>query len=264
MLSRFVARRLFPVLLLAAVALPAWASDTAKEKRWASQIVESLFDGEPVYLKAGGHKFLSIYTEARTDKPRGAAIVIHGQGVHPNWPQVVQPLRSRLPEDGWTTLSLQMPILPNDADSKDYVPLFPEVAPRIQAGIEYLQGKGLSPIVIVAHSMGSRMASYFLATHPKAPIKAFVGIGMGGGFADPALDNPTSLRKIHIPVLDLYGSQDLPSVLTSVKARAAAAKAAHNKNYTQVMEKGSGHFFDGHEDDLVRIVSEWLDKHAGK
>lgn len=256
--------RLLAVLLLTAMALPACASDLAKEKRWANQIVNSLFDGVPVYLKAGGHKFLSIYTAAETKTPRGAVIVLHGQGVHPNWPQVVEPLRSRLPEHGWTTLSLQMPILSNDASSKDYIPLFPEVAPRIEAGIKYLQAKGLSPIVIVAHSMGSRMGSYFLATHPKAPITAFVGIGMGAGFADPALDNPASLRKIHIPVLDLYGSRDLKFVLDSVKARAAAAKAAHNTDYTQVIEKGSGHFFDGHEKDLVRIVSEWLDKHASR
>jgi len=260
--NRVAVSRLSFLFLLLVLSQSAWGSDTAKEKRWASQIVDALLDGNPEYLSAAGHKFLAIDTEARTDKPKGAVILLHGIGAHPDWPQVVQPLRIRLPDHGWRTLSLQMPILPNDADAKDYIPLFAEVAPRIVAAIHYLQDRGIGPIVIVAHSMGARMGSYFMATHPTAPIKAFVGIGMGGGYADPALDNPTSLKKIHIPVLDLYGSQDLKSVLNSVQARAAAAKAAHNEDYTQIMEKGSGHFFDGHDADLVRIVSQWLDENA--
>jgi hypothetical protein len=36
-------------------------------------------------------------------------------GAHPDWPEVIQPLHSGLPESGWTTLSVQMPILANDA-----------------------------------------------------------------------------------------------------------------------------------------------------
>jgi pimeloyl-ACP methyl ester carboxylesterase len=266
MLTNKFARPLFAsafvVLLTALANLPAFASDTAKEKRWADQIVDGIFDGVPVYLEARGHKFLTIFTEAQKGKPRGGVILLHGIGVHPDWPQVINPLRTRLPYHGWATLSLQMPILPNEAGAKDYVPLFPEVAPRIQAGIKYLQARGISPIVLVAHSMGARMGSYFLATHPGAPVKAFVGIGMGSGFADAALDNPASLQKIHVPVLDLYGSEDLKSVLDSVTARANAAKRAGAKDYTQIKVEGSGHFFDGYEDKLVSIVNEWLDAHA--
>jgi hypothetical protein len=40
--------------------LPALASDTAKEQRWAEQIVDGIFDGAPKWIEADGHKFLSI------------------------------------------------------------------------------------------------------------------------------------------------------------------------------------------------------------
>ena len=43
-------------------------------------------------------------------------IVIHGIGIHPNWETIVKPLRVQLAAKGWNTLSLQMPVLANDAD----------------------------------------------------------------------------------------------------------------------------------------------------
>jgi pimeloyl-ACP methyl ester carboxylesterase len=248
--------RLF--LFLVALVPLAQASDLAKEKRWADQIVDSLIDGEPVWLQAGDTKFLGIYTEA--EHPTGrAALVIHGIGVHPNWPQVVYPLRTQLPLDGWSTLSLQMPVLSNEAKPSDYAPLFDEVAPRIDAGVAFLKAHGAKEVVIVAHSLGTDMSTHYLARHPGA-IAAFVGIGMSGGTGDPQTDNVQSLQKIRIPVLDLYGQHDLESVLSSASARAAAAHEAGNPAFSQVQTIGANHFFDGHEDALVETVARWLDE----
>ena len=110
---------LYPRWIAAAVALllsmVAVASDVEKERRWADQIVDALIDGEAVWLRAGEHDFLGIYTEAEDADSKHSAIILHGVGVHPDWQQVVYPLRARLPALGWRTLSLQMPVLPNDA-----------------------------------------------------------------------------------------------------------------------------------------------------
>ena len=65
---------------LALLAGTANASDTAKEKRWADQIVDGLIIGEPQWLQADGEKFLGIHAIQAGDKPRGAAIVMHGLG----------------------------------------------------------------------------------------------------------------------------------------------------------------------------------------
>lgn len=234
------------------------ASDTAKEKRWAEQIVDALIIGEAVWLQADGQKFLGIYAEHETDKPHGAVIVLHGSGVHPNWPDVVQPLRSELPAHGWATLSLQLPVLDNEADYKDYAPLFAEVPARIKAGIAHLKQNGYDNIVIVAHSLGSSMAASHLAKDP-SDITAFAAIGMSVYTdADPRMDNIAALEKIKLPVLDLYGSQDLEAVLRSARDRAQAARKAGNKDYRQVEVAGANHFFQGLETDLVRRVKSWL------
>ena len=109
-------------------------SDTDKEQRWAEQVLDTLFDGEPVWLQAAGHEFLGIEMESETAGVAGAnrraVIVVHGIGVHPNWDQVIRPLRVGLTDYGWHTLSIQMPILLNEATGIEYAPLFDEVTGR--------------------------------------------------------------------------------------------------------------------------------------
>ncbi|RCX31346.1 alpha/beta fold hydrolase [Thioalbus denitrificans] len=254
---------LMPLLgLLALLAAPcAMASDLAKEQRWADQIVDALIDGEAIRLEAGATPFLGILTEA--DGASRAAIVLHGIGAHPDWPQVVQPLRARLPEHGWTTLSLQLPILGNEAAGEDYLPLMDEVAPRLDAGIAYLKERGYGTVVVVAHSMGAAMASDYLAGGDRG-VAAFVGIGMGAGATRPGrTDNARSLARITLPVLDLYGSADLEDVVGSAGLRAAAAAQAGNDAYTRQQVDGANHFFDGRDDALLAAVSGWLEANAG-
>ena len=248
--------RLLPVALVV-LSFNIYASDLAKEKRWADQVVEAIIDGEAVWLNDGKNDFLSIYTEAEEDKSR-AVIVMHGTGIHPDWQQVVQPLRVALTGHNWNTLSIQMPVLPNEADYPDYAPLYDEVAPRIDAAIQYLKNKGAKNIVLIGHSQGSSMTAYYLATS-KPTVNGFIAIGMGAFATDPRMDSIKALEKIQLPVLDLYGSEDLENILASVNERAAAAKIAGNKNYTQTQITGN-HFFDGQEDTLVKTVAEWLEK----
>jgi len=254
-----IVRSLF--LILSLFVFSVQASDFAKEKRWADQIVDEIMTGDAVWLQADGHKFLGIYAESTTDKPLGAAIILHGVGVHPNWADVVLPLRTRLPESGWHTLSLQMPILPNTADYKEYVPLFPEIAPRLNAAVAFLKKKGVKRIALVGHSMGATMAGYYVANNKDKSIRSLVAIGATGiMFKDPKLDYIQSLKKITIPVLDLSGTEDLPEVMQTKELKAKTAKAAGNKRYQQIEIPGANHFLVGKEDELVKEVSGWLKK----
>ncbi len=247
-------KKLIPLFFLAIVAgeSAAIASDLEKEKRWADQVIGDLFDGEPLYLNDGVQDFLSLAIEAEEPKSTGV-VVIHGLGVHPDWPQVVNPIRVVLAEQGWNTLSIQMPILGNDVDGVEYQKLLPEVPGRIDAAAAHLKQNGAEKIVLIAHSMGSRMTNYYLAeaANKQADIAAYIGIGMNSG-------NEGFIRKINLPMLDLYGEQDLEGVLASAKSRAGAAQ--HNANYQQQVVAEAGHFFEGMEDELLTVVSNWLNK----
>ncbi len=234
------------------------ASDLVKEQRWADSIEDTIMDGDIVMLNDGKNEFLSIMTDAIKDKKR-AAIIVHGTGIHPDWPQIILPLRMGLTDHGWHTLSIQMPILPNGVKYPEYAPLYPEVAPRINAAIKYLNAEGFKKIVLVGHSQGSIMGSYFLSTN-KNDIQAFVGIGMPDLGNDIRMKNSESLKKITIPVLDIYGTGDLESVLSTSKQRIASAKTAGNKNYKQIIIKDADHFFKGKEKELLKKIAAWMEK----
>lgn len=240
-----------------------YASDTEKEKRWAEQIVDSILVGDAEWLSVGNAKILSIFTEHTSDKAIGGAIVLHGSGVHPNWDQVVRPLRTQLPDHGWATLSIQLPVLANDAQYKEYIPLFAEVEPRIKAGVAFLKAKGIQNIVIIAHSLGSSMSAFYMANKPDPAIRAFVAIGVSGEMhKDDKVGYLTSLKTIKTPVLDIFGSNDLDTVLKSEKDKADVARKAGNTNYTQVKIVGANHFFDNKDAELVKRVRGWLLKNA--
>lgn len=234
--------------------------DTAKEQRWAEQIVDALLVGEAEWLEADGHKFLAIFTEDQTGEPKGGAIILHGIGVHPNWNDVIYPLRTELPEHGWATLSIQLPVLPNEAELEDYIPIVKDAAPRIKAAQAFLKSKGIEPVVLIAHSLGAIMGSATLAEAGDMGLAGFVAIGMGRSDKDPQVDTTAQLTKLSLPMLDLYGSRDLDTVLAAVPARAAAARKAGHENYRQAAVEGADHFFVGQEEELVRRVRGWLEQ----
>jgi len=231
------------------------ASDLKKEKRWVEQIEESLMDGEVVYLKPSGKshrdkaEFFTIYTKISdaSSTSTSAILLLHGSGVHPDWPQVIHPLRTRLPESGWTVLSIQLPILANDSHDS-YQPLIKEATPRIHAAIAYLKTEGFKKVVIVAHSMGTVMASHYLAENSDN-ISGYIAIGMPES-------NVQYLAKIKLPLLDLYGSDDLPNVLSASQSRKKAS--ATNTAYQQKKVKDADHFFEGQDDALIQTVLAWL------
>ena len=254
---------LYLFICLITVSSMAQASDMDKEKRWAEQITDSILVGQIQWLDVNKQKILSIYTAPTVPKVLGGALILHGSGAHPNWPDVVYPLRTKLPDYGWHTLSIQMPILANSANYEDYAPLFAEVAPRIEAGIKYLQGKGIQNIVIIAHSLGTTMAANYLATHPSSPVRAFVAVGMPGqADAKEPMNNLKSLAKIKLPMLDIFGGEDLDVVRNTKTQRAKAAARAGNTDYTQLEVLEATHFFTDQSDTLVKRVRGWLEKHA--
>jgi len=241
--------RALAAVLLALASIACFAqADYAREQRWADEITPTLLVGDPVQVALpSGRNFLGIY--AANDKARAGVIVVHGLGVHPDW-GLINSLRSQLAEQGYATLSVQMPVLAADARGDQYPPLFPESAARLIAAVEWLRGKGHAKIAIVSHSLGSRMTNFFL-NEPAAPhIDVWVAIGLSGDYTGPA--------SFKAPVLDLYGEQDLPAVRDNAAKRAAAIRQIRGSG--QVSIAGADHFFRGQETELVRTVKLFLDR----
>lgn len=57
--------------------------------------------------------FLALQMNAISAKSKGHVLMLPGDWEHPNWPQGLAPLREVMPEYGWTTLSIALPIYNN-------------------------------------------------------------------------------------------------------------------------------------------------------
>lgn len=246
-------------------AVQAELADLQREKRLADEIVDSIIDGDPVFLEAEGHEFLSIYTEADEvqDERKRAVVILHGRGFHPDWQDTVNPLRVGLAEAGWNTLSVQMPVLEKEAKYYDYVPLFPESLPRIDAAVRYARDQGNEHVVLIAHSCGVHMAMAWvdagLDGRPSEKIDALVGIGMGATDHKQYMKKPLPLDKLKVPVLDVYGENDYPGIINKAAERIDMIRSAGNDSSGQLVIPESNHYHADKGEELTAAISEWLD-----
>ncbi|CAI8965029.1 alpha/beta hydrolase family protein [Pseudomonas sp. ok266] len=70
---------------------------------------------EQQQLQAGSDSFLALWKPANTAEPKGAVIIIPGAGETADWPQAIGPLRRKLPDAKWSSLSITLPDLQSDA-----------------------------------------------------------------------------------------------------------------------------------------------------
>ena len=100
---------------LAASVAAAVVSDYNREKEIGNRLQRDLSLGDIVWLETGktDKTFPALVTFPGIEKEQQsqkAVILVHGMGGHPDWPDVISPLRRHFYERGNTSLSLQMPI----------------------------------------------------------------------------------------------------------------------------------------------------------
>ncbi|MCB1761554.1 MAG: alpha/beta fold hydrolase [Gammaproteobacteria bacterium] len=248
------------IVLLAALAGAAGGSDLLREERIAKEIEETILSGYPLRLRADGIEFLAIHRESAVAQRRGGVVILHGRNANPDWHGVIHPLRSQLPDSGWETLSIQLPVTSLDAPEESYQALISESFPRIASAINFYQQRGVERIALIGHSLGVRMALEFLAANPDVRVRAVVAVGMSASRSTPVSGNLLALQKVNLPILDIYGSSDFDAVLTTAPLRLAEAHRAGNQAYRQLEVPGADHFFSGLDDLLVQRVRAWLQR----
>ncbi|WP_348970234.1 alpha/beta hydrolase family protein [Pseudomonas atacamensis] len=70
---------------------------------------------EQQQLQAGSDTFLALWKPANSAEPKGAVIIVPGAGETADWPQAIGPLRRKLPDVEWSSLSITLPDLQGDA-----------------------------------------------------------------------------------------------------------------------------------------------------
>jgi pimeloyl-ACP methyl ester carboxylesterase len=238
----------FLFLLFAFACGPAAAQDYEREARWAEQTLATLVEGEAVRIaQAKGHQFLALWQPAK--QPRGAVIIAHGRGWAPDH-DLYGALRIKLAESGYSTLSIQMPVLQGTAKIGDYIPTFGDAAERLSLAADWLRARGNTKLAIVSHSLGATMANHYLITRSDVKVQAWVFIGIINGLED--------MFRIKIPVLDVYGSRDWSVTIVGADERRKQIERIAGSQ--QVVVEGAMHFFEGQQDQLTQIIVGFLDQ----
>jgi pimeloyl-ACP methyl ester carboxylesterase len=239
-------RTLFAAALACCACGLAVAQDYEREARWAKETLTGLVAGEALQIEQkNGHRFLGLYTRAA--KPLGAVIIAHGRGWAPDF-ELYGTLRTTLAEAGYSTLSIQLPVLPGTAKIGDYLPTFPDSTERFTLAAEWLHAKGYQKVAIVSHSLGATMANQYLITTPNPAVDAWVFISIINGLED--------MFRIKIPVLDVYGTLDWQVTrYGGEERRAQIVKVAGSQ---QVVIQGAEHFFERQTDELTKVIAAFL------
>ncbi|MEJ2611628.1 MAG: DUF3530 family protein [Candidatus Thiodiazotropha sp.] len=243
------------LLILIFCTSPLQASNLSLEQRISTALDTPALDGKAIWLEAGEVRFLTIYSPSREKISKGYALLLHDAGAHANWAEVIRPLRQHLSTQGWDTLSLQLPTssYSNSANSKTLLKL---AIPRIQAVIGHF--KKQRNWVLVGHGLGAAMALNYAAKQPNNNIKAIAAISL----SIPTHDNQDPVKKaiasLKLPILDLFGSRDLPSVMESAEERRRVALDNGQDRYRQEKVIGADHYFRGVQSSLTRRVQAWL------
>ena len=230
-----------------------------REQQIAEKLALIVDADEIVSLKASGGRFIGIYQRAKMGESRGVVILVHGMGAHPDWPDVISPLRTQLPEFGWSTLSIQMPILSPEEPVAEYGKTLKIAKSRLNAAIDYLHTWEIEQIILLGYSFGAVQVASYLATSKNENVRAFVSVSMlSQKFIKPGLDVFKLIGGIDLPMLDIYGDEDLPDVRRGSDDRRLAASKNGNRDFKQIELKHAGHHYQGVEDALVEQIQIWL------
>ena len=227
-------------------------------------------------LSVAGQDIDSAYHEETLGERHGVVVFFHDQGEAFESNGVVTPLRRRLIDYGWSTLTLSfdMPFNTNvmlsasleqklevgteesesvndedpvesemdlategDGAAQNDLPPVPNLE-RVEAALAMIQAKGFERVIFLGYGKGDEMAINMMKSQT-LPVEGLILIDM------PRINISDDFKALEIPVLEIFASQGLLGVDKAVKQRKVAMKRGAKTNYAVRRILGANHVFYG-------------------
>lgn len=204
---------------------------------------EQASETEVIWLETAQESRLALYQQTGTGESHGGIMIFHDRETGPDWPTLVNPLRTDLTDYGWNTLAISLPvpsvqIIPartipalqdkdqvqeaTQADSDDaatetntateerapaesYQQKFSRIA---AAGSELLKQKGHATQVVIGIGDAATWATDYILQNQPNPNLHLVLINPVQATDDSAPKLSERLAELKTPTLDLYFSSD--------------------------------------------------------
>ena len=255
-------------LTLAADAPP--AAETPSNDPVMAMIKTDRDAGEVVTLIQQDPSAWAVSLNGNRTPTHGTVILIHDLGGHADAPRVMASLRRQLHAAGWSTLSVTVPKLRDRQLAGTAEELFKSSQTVIDAAITKARGQNPATLALVGYGLGAIVAAHYLANKANHGIAGLVAIATPVDKTPfPELFIPDYLKKITIPVLDIFGQNDDARVVATAAERAQAAASARPPTtakskpdalvgYRQYAILGADHEFTGMDELLGKRISTWL------
>lgn len=189
-----------------------------------------------VILGEGDNAFLGLSLQQRTANPQGAVLILHDQGHNPDWPVLLQQARNYLPNVGWDTLSIALPLVGGYATDAD------ATLDRIALGLQRLNQEGQFNLVILGYGEGAYWAARYLSERLTPDQDIGYGLMMvNAKTIEP--DLPALIGNLNIAILD-WVSEDSPAALRAADARRAEARRNQLERFTQIRDPQEASFYN--------------------
>lgn len=236
---------------------PAQVEDATK-----TATLEQHFEGQVQWIPGlNNTKFFSLYKPATTSETLGKVLLLNQQDNRPNAPDVIGPLRRILPDDGWTTLTIEMPSkLETGVNKTD--DLTPARFNRINNGLEFFQDKPGNGVFVISYGRGAEHALKYLSHTQQSNILGLILISGYSEKQSMTEQQWESFKRKHIPVLDLFVKDDNPKVLRDVNIRSEHYSSNNSLLYRRVELQQIDKSYQNSDDILVKGINSWLHRKA--
>lgn len=207
-------------------------------------------------LQFNNEEFLALFRDASTGDTQGCIILLHGDNEHPDWPSVINPIRTKLNENSWCTLSIEVPdvypkesltLSPQNNESSENteeqttenntetaLPNEDTIFGRIDTAIDFLSERDFKTFTILGHRTG---ASYALKYTAEKELKsgALVIIAPISPSNIDSFELSKTIEKVQLPILDYYFDVSMKEVRFA-QERQSSANRRQDKNlvYQQI------------------------------
>tara|TARA_Y100000741_G_scaffold238931_1_gene182935 strand:- start:498 stop:1274 length:777 start_codon:yes stop_codon:yes gene_type:complete len=244
----------FILLLAPLYSYSAEMPDYKREQNINDQIIDYIIDGDVITLNSKLEKKFNLIVN-KFSNISFSVLMLHGRGLHPVEPNVMEPIRSFLIDKNIDVYSLQLPVLSKGKTYDDYYKIFDYSDERISEALKYIHN---DKIIIIAHSCGVHMISSWLKKNQKKNIDGLVLIGSGAVDKNQNNKSQINYNKLNMPILNIYGEYDHGSVRENSSIFQQEYLGNKYSLSRDIEILGSDHDHKDNSDPLVEAVKQWL------
>jgi predicted esterase len=220
----------------------------SRENNINEQITSFVFDSDIIEIDSELENKFNLVSHINSSDT--SILLLHGRGLHPTEPNVINPLRTHLLDKNYNVYSLQLPVLSKGKTYNDYFKIFSYSDSRIQSSIDYISA---DKIFIIAHSCGAHMLLSFMKNNSPNNITGIILIGAGAVDKNQFILDDIDLSHYKGSLLNIYGEHDH----NSVKSFADSLKSEYPV-FESLEIQDADHNYLNEPDILIELVNQWL------